>query len=480
MSRPRYLTARGVAVGLIRSLRGWNQSTLAKASWIDKSLISRYERGTKVPSLRTLERLCIAAEIPFSWLERQLPEISGALAALKTKLSEVALPETITASGEADSPLVEFGAKAPPTLEQARREAKELWDYLKERPARERRILVEGAKEYQGWAFCERLCSASESEAPDDPGKAVELAELAVRVAELSRGEHTLIEGYAWAFLGNARRAQGQHASAEAAFARFEQLWKAWNLADCQPLKGWLPLDLLASLRRHQDRCIEAIDLHERALSLATPSEHGLLLLNKAKTLEEMSRFGEAVETLKYAEPLIEAAGDPRLSFALRCNMAVNLCHLDRFVEADVLLPDVKRHVEGLGTRLDKIRVRWLEGMVAAGLGQKNEALAALREVQREFSEREIGFDFALVTLDLALVHLEQGDTSEVKALAQQMAPIFRAQGVQREALAALRLFWDAAKRETATVDLARRVLKFLHRAQHDQGLKFEPGSQAS
>jgi hypothetical protein len=180
--------------------------------------------------------------------------------------------------------------QAPHAPEQARRGAQELWDYLKDRSARDRRLLVEGAQEYQTWAFCERLCFASETAAPNDAGEAIELAELAVRVAELAQGEEAFrmcLQGYAWAFLGNARRVQGHHPSAEEAFRRFERLWKAGDLADSQPLKGWLPFDLAASLRRYQDRCLEALELHDRALALAKPTDQAPLLLNKAKTLEE-------------------------------------------------------------------------------------------------------------------------------------------------------------------------------------------------
>jgi hypothetical protein len=51
----------------------------------------------------------------------------------------------------------------------------------------------------------------------------------------------------------------------------------------------------------------------------------------------------------------------------------------------------------------------------------------------------------------------------------------FRAQKVEREALAALQLFCEAAKRRTAT---AERVVKFLHRAQHDPELRFDDDSR--
>ncbi len=37
----------------------------------------------------------------------------------------------------------------------------------------------------------------------------------------------------------------------------------------------------------------------------------------------------------------------------------------------------------------------------------------------------------------------------------------------------------DAAKREAATVELARSVIRFLHRSQHDPGLKFGETEEA-
>ena len=82
--------------------------------------------------------------------------------------------------------------------------------------------------------------------------------------------------------------------------------------------------------------------------------------------------------------------------------------------------------------------------------------------------------DYALVSLDLGLLLLEQGRTSEVKTLANQMKWIFSQQGIHREALAAVKLFCDAARQEKATVELARRVIRFLHRSQHDPELKLE------
>ena len=46
------------------------------------------------------------------------------------------------------------------------------------------------------------------------------------------------------------------------------------------------------------------------------------------------------------------------------------------------------------------------------------------------------------------------------------MGWIFKAKGITREALEALRLFCDAARQETATVELVRQVIAKVEEAQ--------------
>ncbi len=90
-------------------------------------------------------------------------------------------------------------------------------------------------------------------------------------------------------------------------------------------------------------------------------------------------------------------------------------------------------------------------------------------QVRRVFEQRGLAFDYALASMELALLLLKEGRAAEVATLAAEMVPIFQTQQVEREALAALQLFYDATKRKTATVELAQRMVKFLHRAQHDR-----------
>jgi transcriptional regulator with XRE-family HTH domain len=59
-----------VALAVLRVVRGWNQDDLAKASGVRNSSVSDYERGRKVPELKTLERLVSAMGYPLSAIDQ--------------------------------------------------------------------------------------------------------------------------------------------------------------------------------------------------------------------------------------------------------------------------------------------------------------------------------------------------------------------------------------------------------------------------
>ena len=93
--------------------------------------------------------------------------------------------------------------------------------------------------------------------------------------------------------------------------------------------------------------------------------------------------------------------------------------------------------------------------------------------MRRYFTTKGIAYDAALASLEVAVLYLEEDRTGEVKALAREMAPIFKAQGVHKEALASLRLFCEAASRGEATAELTRRVLEYLNKARQNPRLRF-------
>src|SRR3954452_24981243 len=96
---------------------------------------------------------------------------------------------------------------------------------------------------------------------------------------------------------------------------------------------------------------------------------------------------------------------------------------------------------------------------------RRSEAQELLDRVRREFLSREIAYDTAVATLELAVLYLEDGRSAEVRTIAAELAPIFAAQRVARETLACVDLFCKAVQQETVTAELARGWLKELRRA---------------
>ena len=63
-----------------------------------------------------------------------------------------------------------------------------------------------------------------------------------------------------------------------------------------------------------------------------------------------------------------------------------------------------------------------------------------------------------------------------MKQLAEEMYPIFHAQDVHREALAALVIFQEAARREELTIKKVREIATYLREARGNSGLRYRPG----
>lgn len=465
----------------LRSRRGWSKKELASRLGLsDVRQLYRYERGDA--ALRREDLESFADRLGYS------PEAVDALIFIHSVISDE-LPGTgspfvfsSTERRKIKSAVISTGVAAAESVghllvrrrerekaEEARREAEELWASLKTATRQERRDLVALFPEFQSWALAVRVCEASIRAAADKTEVALELADLAMYIAERVPGEEgwrSRVKGYASAHVANALRVSNDFAGADEAFARAWELWRAGTVADSDLVPEWRMLDLEASLRREQHRFSEALELLDRAGSAhrGNPADAGRLLLQKEHVFEQMGDVQSALAVLAEAASFIEAAEDPRLLFALLFKKANNLCHLERYAEAFGLLPQVHELAVRLGNGLDLIRVVWLAARVAAGQGRKEEAIAGLEQVRRDFTVRQLPYDAARSSLELAVLWLEAGHTAEVRELAFAMTWIFKAQGIHREALAALFLFYDAAQQETATVELARQVIAEVER----------------
>lgn len=484
-------------VKLLRSARGWTPEQMAAAARMHPSSITRYEAGTPAPRPRRLRQLIDAAAIPMPYVQHVLVPVARALRAFRdslsesffedlgaaveelgTELSAAALVEVTTFLAELQDPEEDWERTGPPR-EEDRLRAADLWPHLESCASDEDRLfLVETCPEYQtwAWALAERLCHESERAAAGNATVAATWSNLAWRVAELAPLDdigRSRLQGYVLLFVANVERVRGSLRAAEETFDRAQELWQA-GAGGLDLLASWRLPDLKASLCRAQRQFQDALQLHDDALALG-PEAAGRILLKKSATLEQMGEAEQALAVLEKAAPHVERDGEPRELFALWFNRAAILCDLDRIAEAAELLPRVRELAEGLGNEPDLVRVRWLEGRVAAGLGRLDEAVAALEQVRQDFERLEMFYDCALASVKLAWLYLEQGRTAEVKTLVAEAEPVFRSLDVHREALAGFLLFRQAVEKEAATADLAQRLFQYLQEARRDPGTPFKP-----
>lgn len=362
----------------------------------------------------------------------------------------------------------------PCDLEPARWRAARQWEQIRDLPPDEQWAVVHAARAYQSWALMERVCEESVAQASRNLERAAALARLAREIAERVRGPEgwrNRVRGHAMAFEPNVLRVRGDLKAARVGIEEAKRLWLSGEDPDGVLDPGRV-LELEASLCRAQRRFEEALALLDEALGVSRCPAR--VLINKGFTLEVLGEYQGSVDALLQAAPLLDPECDPRLWYQHRFNLAVNLCHQARYREAADLVHLIRDTATSLRDEVFLIRLTWLEGRIAGGLGRLEEALILLEQSRHAFSVRKMSYDVALSLLETAALLLAQGRASEVKELAHELAPLFESQGVHRESLAALRIFYEASEREEVSGELTRRILGFLYRARHDPGIRFE------
>ncbi|HEY8021215.1 MAG TPA: hypothetical protein VIH93_08945, partial [Thermoanaerobaculia bacterium] len=317
------------------------------------------------------------------------------------------------------------------------RQAPELVARLCNHPFEEQLQLVDEREEFQTWGLCGLLLKQSSLAVFESPERAIDLGELAVRITnhlgDVYDPNWVLdLRARAYACLGNAQRVLGELRSSETAFRLAERCLAqstSGNLLVVAEIR-----DLKCSLRRAQRRFEEALALANEALDLylETSTGHGVakMLLQKSKILRELGDVEAAIDLLERESGAIDPITEPRLYIYARFNLLDNLTQAERYEDAEKLLPEVQALFQEAAQPLDLVRLRWAEANIAFGLERVEEAEAAYRDVQREFLDRRMGYDAALVSLDLAILYAERGATRDLKRLASEVMPAFESREV--------------------------------------------------
>lgn len=369
-------------------------------------------------------------------------------------------------------------------IERERAAAGSLWAELEKHPFSRRLLMIENSSRFQTYGLAELLLTESRRGWCESPGRSEELAELAL--AAIYRLERRLhgpallndLKAEAWSYIANCRRIRSDLRSVSEAFD-IAETFRTQGTGD--PIEQAEILHLKASFYRDQRQFQEAIRTVDRAIAIyREASDHhaeGRASIKKATILRDSGDVEPAVQTLERAASLVDPGREPRLLLLIQSNLALYLNEVGRSIEAKKLLPEARKLAVEVGGGLDRLRLLWVEGLVSRDLDQTGLAEAALRRAMAGFVEAGIGYDAALVALDLAGLHLELGRTSEARDLAAEMVPIFAARDIHREAVAALAIAQQAMDRGIADLAVIQEVAAFLRRARHNPALRFERSS---
>jgi tetratricopeptide (TPR) repeat protein len=348
-------------------------------------------------------------------------------------------------------------------------------------PVAERQRSIRENGRFQNAALADLLLERCSTLSREDPTSADQHAHCALEIADRLAPQdqsHLLandLKARAWAFIGNARRILSDFKAAETAFSTAESFLEEGS---GDPLERARVLDLKASLLRAQRRFDSALVTIDQVISIyrriREAHRQGRALLSKAAIHGHMGKQEEAISLTFKALDLIDTAQEPRLALVAFNNLLVDLTDLGRYEEAAALLPEIHKRLASSGTRADHYTFCWAEAQLESGLGHLDAAEAKLRLVRDEYIALGIGYDAALVLLDLSKIYLLQGRTAETRQLATEMHRIFISREIHREALVALVFFQKAAEQERATVRLVEQVTGYLRTARNNPGAQFE------
>lgn len=330
-------------------------------------------------------------------------------------------------------------------------------------------------KRFSSPALAEALLGEVRASLPDRPRRALAFARMAEEVAwrigtqgsqlPTLRAELAVL---AIAHQGNARRVLDDLPGAHRAFG-FARLTLE-ELAVTDPAVLAEVDGLEGSLRRAQRRFEEAEKLLQRAVALAVAAEDRLRVVRVLLTLGSLySQWGRPERALGVADAASSALppeAPERLRLAVCHNRLFYLCELGEHEVAADLLVEARPLYRRFDDPWTTNRLRWLEGRVARGIGHLDVALHHLSLAREWFAAAGSLYDAALVSLELADLHLEAGRPADARQVASDALPVFAALRVSREGLAALAQLRRALEgEETLSATLLHTLARALRSA---------------
>ena len=359
----------------------------------------------------------------------------------------------------------------------------ELRGLLAIEPAKRITRIVRSRNRYRNAALVRLLLAEARRAAHSDPQQAYHFADLGFHVADRLTGSD-MAQGLvplALAEMANALRIKAESQGARELFARSRALTQLSRVSDPSIIARIDHLEAVFHLNLR--RFPEAENLLERAKVL-----YGLVGASAAIARVEISlcllfldsdQPERALQTVRGVLKRPSVREDQKLFLGARINLARALYETGDLRAARKVLDQDEQRQALVGEPLANLRYGWIRGRIATAERDFAAAKEHFEKVRDEFISAGVGYDAALVSLDLALACLRLGKPEVVKQLTEEMLPIFASQDIHREALAALRLFQEAVQHEILTEALVRDLKAYLQGARYQPEVRFRPGAGA-
>jgi len=323
--------------------------------------------------------------------------------------------------------------------------------------------------------LAELLFEKSRTEGRDNRQYGVHIAELAVEclypggraLDDVDPAELATLRAQAWAWLANAHRLAADLLEAE----------RTVGVA-CRTLPESAPgekaaevLELLSTLRYSQGRLDEALEAVEQAESrikdLRLPVQSARLLTQRATLALDLGRPEETIRDATAALWLLTREPHAYLELANYHRLIAAFLQVDRFRDAVSLIPAGRRLANEVGGGYPGRQQGWLEGLVFLALSAFPEAQEALDLALDEFMNAGESFTAALITLDLAVLYAEGGDTAKALQACSRALPLLQAFGAHREAMRAVKILHDLTNRRVLQKEQLRDLRNRLDRTKN-------------
>lgn len=340
--------------------------------------------------------------------------------------------------------------------------------------------LAEAPSKLKGIPGCEALLEESWALRHENPQKMLELANYAVLAASklnpVLHGARRLadLQCRAWSALGNAYRVADDLDSSEWALGRAAELHLKGTGDEILAARL---LDLQASLCGAQRRFPAAMEALDAVYSLhrRRGDDHlaGRALLKKGIYTGHANNPEGAVRLLTEALSLIGQERDPQLTLSAIHNIAAFLVDCGRFRQARALVWENRWRYDQHGGRIDRVKLRWLQGLIDAGMENTTSAEQALVEARQGLDEAGLRYHSALSGLDLASILLRQKRGGEARDMVLASTGVFLELRIQREAMGAVLMLRQTFEAGVEAKVLLDQVILFLRRLEHDPTLTF-------